>query len=97
MGLIMRRKNECNPSSSGESTEFVEPLAMLMYLLRIAVPELVPASGIMPKPPPQRGAGCNVLGPQIDRSINFCDPAGPKTVYQYSSAIIGASGVVCPF
>ena len=97
MGLIMRRINECNPSSSGESTEFVEPLAMLMYLPRIAVPELVPTSGIMPEPSPERSAGCNVLGPQINRSIYFPDPAGPKTVYQYSSAIIGASGVVCPF
>jgi hypothetical protein len=95
MSLIMRRKNECNSSSLGESTQLAEPVGMLMYLLRVAASKLVPASGIMPEPPPQRSAGCDVLGPQINRSIHFLDPAGPKTVDQYSSAVIGASGIVC--
>ena len=96
MSLIMRCKNECNPSSLSEAAQFAEPVAMPMYLLRVAPSKLVPASRIMSEPPPQRGAGGNVLGPQINRSIHFPDPAGPKTVDQYSNAGIGASGIVCP-
>lgn len=97
MSLIMCCKNECNRPSLSEGAQFAEPAAMPMYLFRVAASKLVPAGRIMPEPPPQRGAGGNVLGPQIDRSIRLPDPTGPQTVDQYSSAIAPTSGAVCPF
>jgi hypothetical protein len=90
-------KNECDPSFLREGAQFVEPVPTPMYLFRVAASKLVPTSGIMSKPLPQRCAWGNVLGPQIDRGICFSDAPGPQTVDQYSRAIARAGGIVCPF
>ena len=79
MSLIMCCKNEGNPSSSERGCVVRRAGPRLpMYLFRVAASKLVPTSRIMSEPPPQRCAGSNVLGPQIDRSICFLTPRGHR-------------------
>lgn len=76
--LVMRREDQRDAASCRKCAELAKPVVMSMDLLRVAAPEFLPASGIMTEPPPQRRAGSNVLGPQIDPGIRLCYPAGHR-------------------
>src|SRR5579872_6736485 len=67
---------------------------MLLDLDAVAAAKFLPPGGIMPEPLPQRGAGCNVLDPLIDRCIRFLDPTRPQPVDEYPSAVAGRGGLV---
>ncbi len=59
----------------------------LIQLARISVTETFPARRIVPKPFTQRGRGCQLFGPDIERGVFLLHAARPKSIDQHAITI----------
>jgi hypothetical protein len=80
---------------AGKFSEPAEMFRVPTKFASIAAPEFLPASGIVTEPLSQFSAGRDILQPFIDRSGFLRHASRPKTIDQYSRAVILSGRLIC--